>query len=260
MPQHAKEEASKKGMRYACLTAEQQKLFDSWNTQQQKYVLFRAQNVPKGQAYLMAGYKPSKQASQQAWGLENRTCVGMLDIIEAMQGRSQVLDVLKENSELSKKVDEVAKKTVPELTNYIPKVAIDSPVMDLVDPEGAIEKMNDEQVRNLQFYRKIANGTIKTVIVTKQYDENHKFKGEKVEERSDIQTRILAQKEVMRLIGAADVIELGKVQANNINVLIVDASKHEEKQTDPNENINLKNLKEIDGETVLVAEEKKERV
>ena len=98
-----------KKLRYASLTPEQQAEFDSWNTRQQSYCLFRAQGINGAESYRMAGYKCNEQASQNAYILEHRIRPRMPEIIEALKIRNKKFEALKENSELAKALEEKAK-------------------------------------------------------------------------------------------------------------------------------------------------------
>lgn len=57
------------------------------------------------------------------------------------------------------------------------------------------------------------------------YDKDGHVTGSRVEETSDIDTRIKAQKELARILGLKEVVELGRATAGNINIMIVDASR-----------------------------------
>ena len=106
---------------------------------------------------------------------------------------------------------------------------------------------------NIQFFRRIANGEYKNVKIVTKYDKDGNKIGTTVEESSDLDTRIKAQKEVMRMVGINDVVELGKVEAQNINIMIVDASKKNDEQ----EKLDIKgDIKEVDGKIEIVKEEK----
>ena len=55
------------------------------------------------------------------------------------------------------------------------------------------------------------------------------------------------------MVGINDVVELGKVEAQNINIMIVDASKKNDEQ----EKLDIKgDIKEVDGKIEIVKEEK----
>ena len=236
-----------KKTRFSCLTKEQQNIFNSWNVKQRRYAVFRSQGYDKANAYRMAGYNGTKQASQNGYKLENIGCPGMIQIIEAMSGQRRKFDVLVEKSDISKEIDKKADEELkPEDIAFLTTVPEDSLLVE-ADPLN-VNKLSPEQCRNIQFFRSIANGSIKNVTVTRRYDPNGKLLEKKVVEESNVETRIKAQKEVMRMVGLSDVIELGKVEANNINIMIVDASKRNELEDSRNKvDIPLDKVKEIDG-------------
>jgi len=242
--------AGSKKLRYACLTAEEQAAFDRWNNKQQNYAIYRAQGMDKANAYRMAGYQNGSTVRQNAYQLEKNTPL-MAQIIEAMAGRRVKFDALKEHSEVSKIIDEkAANELKTEMKAILTQVPEDSVYVDKT-PFNAHE-VTVEQALDIQFYRQIANGTIKSVTVTKKFDKDGKLVSKTIVEDSSIETRMKAQKEVMRKVGIADVLEIGRVEANNINIMIVDASKKDELDDKRNE---LKGeIKEIDGELALVQE------
>lgn len=242
--------AGDKKLRYACFTPEQQATFDSWNIKQQNYAIYRGQGVDKANAYRMAGYRNGKTVRQNAYKLEHNT-PKMAEIIEAMAGRRYKFDALMEDTEVSKKIDEKAKAEIDtEMKAIMTKIPSNSQYVD--NKQFDVDKVSLEQAKDIQFYRKIANGTIKSVTITKKYDKDNKLISTTVVEDSSIETRIKAQKEVMRKVGIADALESGCVEANNINIMIVDVSKKEE--LDDKRNDLTGEIKEIDGEIALVNE------
>ena len=241
--------AGLKKLRYSCLTAAQQEEFDKWNVRQQRYAIYRSQGMDKANAYRAAGYK-CLQAGQNGYILENRSIPKMKEIIAAMSCQYKKFDALKEGTEISKKIDAKAKELTPEALAYLTKVPVNSPVVE--NKPLDVGSITGEQARDIQFYRQIADGTMKSVTITRKYDKDNKLISKTIVEASDLDIRIKAQREVMRKIGIADVLEIGSVEANNINIMIVDASKREEKQDERN-TINGE-IKEIDGELALVKE------
>jgi len=243
-----------KKTRFSCLTKEQQNIFNSWNLKQRKYAVFRSQGYDKANSYRMAGYNCSKQAGQNGYKLEHQGCPRMTEIIEAMSGQRRRFDTLIEGTEISKKIDKKADEELkPEDIAFLTTVPEDALLVENEPLE--VDRLSPEQCRNIQFFRSIANGSIKNITVTRTYDAQGKLTGKKVVEESNVETRIKAQKEVMRMVGLNDVIELGKVEANNINIMIVDASKREELNDSRNKvDIPLDNVKEIDGEIAIVKE------
>ena len=242
--------AGLKKLRYSCLTPDQQAEFDRWNTRQQNYAIFRSQNIDKANAYRMAGYTCSRQAGQNGYILENRSIPRMKEIIAALSCQYRKFDALKEGTEVSKKIDQKAKEITPEMVAYLTKVPEKSPIVE--NKELDVSKITGEQARDIQFYRNIANGSMKSITITRKYDKDGALVGKTIVEESSLEMRMKAQREVMRKVGIADVLEIGKVEANNINVMIVDASKREEKEDE--RNTIAGEIKEVDGEKAIVTE------
>lgn len=215
------------GKRYACFTPEQQKQFDALNGAHKKYVIFRAQGMTKTEAYRMAGYDENTNLGQNAYKLENYKHPEIKDLIAAMSGTGKRVALMNPATEASKELDKKVKKindeeVPPELLAAFP-VAKENEVVRQRPIE--VDKISGETAKNIQFFRQIAEGKIKSVKVTTTYDANGKIIGSKKEETSDIDTRIKAQKELARLLGLKEVVELGRATAGNINIMIVDASK-----------------------------------
>ena len=213
--------------RYACYTEEQQKQFDSLTIQQQKYVIFRAQGMTRAAAYQMAGYKKSKFNGQSANAMEHYKNPEMVDLISAMSGVGQRASLMNPTSEASQKINKRVKtletELPPELSAMIPLAKGDE-VVPMRPME--VDKISDETAKNIHFYRQIAEGKIETVRKVTTYDKDGHVTGSRVEETSDIDTRIKAQKELARILGLKEVVELGRATAGNINIMIVDASRN----------------------------------
>lgn len=241
---------SERKKRYSVFTPEQQRTYDALPVKVQKYILLRGRGLPRAEAYETAGYKPSPYSSSNANKMENFIMPQIAPLIKAMQGQKEELEVLKEGTRVSKKIDKQVEESIPtEMTMGLVQVDMDSPIVEVGGVD--VDNITNEDARNIQFYRKIANGEIKSVKIRCEYDGEGKLVKRVVEENSDIDDRIKAQKEVARILGLRDLIELGKVEAENINITIVDASKKAE--TDVSKKvIDLDELKEVDGETVLL--------
>ena len=82
----------------------------------------------------------------------------------------------------------------------------------------------------------------------------------KVEEVSDVDTKMKARKELDKILGLNQLIDIDKVQMGDITINIVDASKQDELEDNRNSiELNPDDVKIIDGEKVVVQEEKVER-
>lgn len=235
--------------RLACLNRAQQKRFDGYNVMQKKYVLFRAQGYDKANAYKMTGYNsPRGNWAQCAYRLEKR--INCAEIIEALKAPQRIAQLKEEGSEINKQIDEKAKEIPPELLANYNTVPMDSDVVDKSDIQP--ENISVDQARNLQFYRNIVDGRIKSVKITKTYDKDGHLVGRKEESTITLADRMNAQKEVMRITGQSEILELGSVQATpNINIMIVDASRRNEI---PEEKPKEIEIGEYEGEPAIVEE------
>ncbi len=209
--------ASESGkQKYACFSKEQQKFFDGMQPRQQKYVLLRGKGYSKSEAYRLAGYGDSKYVGQCAYKLEN-SYPELVSLIDALTGAKRVETVYEEASKYSKAVDQKAKEPPVEMTAIMGK--------DGNLPSA--ETMSQDEAERVQFYRQVANGTIKTIKETKEYDKDGNLLKKKIERTSDIDTRMKARRELDRILGIRDVIDIGSIDAGEINITIVDASKRE---------------------------------
>ena len=211
------------GKKYACFSKEQQKAFDKLNAVQQKYVLLRGQGYNRSESYRLAGYKELKYAGQSACKLEKVYHPEMASLIESLQGVAKINEVYEnDNSKFNKAVDKKASEPPVEMAQ-------------LVNAEGNLpdpNRLSQDQAEQIQFYRQIANGTIKTERVTKKYDGEGNLISRTVERVSDIDMRIKARKELSRILGIDRVVDIGQIEAGEINITIVDASKRETDEKD----------------------------
>lgn len=217
------------GKRYACFTEEQQKIFDGLKPMHQKYIVLRGAGHSKVEAYKMAGYK-GKASAQSAYDLEVKRVPVMVELIGALSGQRQKMEVFNEQAKIAKEIERKAKEkgVIDEIASaYVPKVAESAPVAQPIDLHAEIEKMSIDQVQNLQFWREVAMGKIVTEKETKTYDKEGKLTGRKVEKVKDVNVRMKAQEMVTRILNIEEVMELGTIQVPNVNIMIVDARKKE---------------------------------
>lgn len=216
------------GKRYACFTVEQQKLFDGLSDKHKKYVLLRGQGNSKTDSYRICGYKGAS-VRQNSYDLENNRFPFMKELIEALSCQRKNYEVLMENTKIAKKIEEKAKdkKDVEKLASVVPQVPENAPVVEVKDLDAIVDNMSIDQAQNLQFWKQIANGTIKSEKEIRVYDAEGRLKEKKIEKTSTIETRMKAQEKVMRMLNLEEMMTLGQVQANNVNIMIVNASKDE---------------------------------
>ena len=227
--------------KYACFTPEQQDAYNHLKPHQRAYVDFRGEGYGKTDAYKMAGYGSNK-AGQKAYLLEREKPI-VTELIETIQssnrGKNAVKEFTDEQSKLNQQINALATQ------EFAGKL------------QEAIETHDPETMKRIQFYRDIMNGKIKTVRVTKKLNAMGAVIETKIEEVSDIETRIKARKEIDRILGLNTIPDLGSLQVGDITINIVDASKREELE-DSRNNVVLDIDKEetIDGEKVVVVDEK----
>ena len=127
--------------------------------------------------------------------------------------------------------------------------------------KAVLEKIEGDEsgelARQIQFFRDIAEGKIKTVKRT-VYRNGDKTTT-KTEYISDVDTRIKARKELDRLLGISALQPLGQISAGgNVNIMIVDASKKDAVEDSRNNPVFMEmqdKTEEVDGEVVIVADE-----
>lgn len=229
-----------KPKRFACFTKEQQAAYEKLPQRQMKYVEYRGQGYSKTVAYKMAGFD-AKVATQSAYNLERRNKI-LPELIECILGQKKVRDLTVEDSTINQQIDALALQDGAEK------------MMEVI--EGA----DGETARRIQFYRDVMNGKIKTVRKTTRYNAMGEKIETKVEEVSDVEVKIKARRELDRILGLNQLPDLSRLQVGDITINIVDASKKEELE-DSRNNIELdpSQVEIINGESVIVEEEKSEK-
>ena len=229
---------------YACFTKEQQEEYNHLNPTRRKYVDFRGEGHSKRDAYIMA-YGSSNKASQKGYIVE-RSSRAIQDLIETLQnsnrGKAMAKDILNNESELNKQIDALATQEFGE------KLQV------------AIEQHDPSTMERLKFYRDIMNGKIKTVRKTQKLNAMGVVVETRIEETSDIETRIKARKEIDRILGLSNMPDMGSLQMGDITINIVDASKKDELEDSRNTVVlDIDKQEEIDGEKVVVVSDEIEQ-
>ena len=230
--------------KYACFTPEQQDAYAHLNIARRKYVDFRGEGHTKRDAYIMA-YGSSNKASQKGYALEHTSAV-INELIEVLQNNNKkkavVKDISNQESELNKQIDALATQEFGEKLQL------------------AVEEHDPETMKRIQFYRDIMNGKIKTVRKTTRLNALGAVIETKIEETTDIETRIKARKEIDRILGLTNIPDMGSLQMGDITINIVDASKREELEDARNTVVlDIDKEEEIDGERVVVVEDNVEQ-
>lgn len=233
------EKVGSKPKKYACFTREQQSAYEKLPTRQRKYVEFRGQGYSKTNSYKMAGFD-GKVATQAAYILEKRNKI-LPELISCIQQQKAVRDLTEQDSAINQQIDALALQDGAEK------------MLEVID--GA----DGETARRIQFYRDVITGKIKTVRKTTRYNATGAKIETKVEELSDVETKMKARKELDKILGLNQLPDLDKLQVGDITINIVDASKKEELEDSRNTvELNPDAVEVIDGETVIVEEEKTE--
>ena len=228
-----------KPRKYACFTKEQQEAYEKLPLRQRLYVDFRGEGNSKTNSYKMAGFE-GKTAGQAAYLLEQRNGV-IAELVKCIQGQTKVKQLSQEDSAINQQIDALALQEGAEK------------MMEVI--EGA----DGETARRIKFYRDVINGKVKTVRKTMKYNSQGTLMETKVEEVSDVETKMKARKELDRILGLNQMPDLSKLQVGDITINIVDASKKEEisdsrntVELDPND------VEVINGEQVIVEKDVKE--
>lgn len=213
-------------MTYTCLSPEYRELYDELNAREKQYCIYRAMGLGKKESYIKAGYKDGSGAKVAAFNLEKNK--NLYPIIEQLAKQARREQMFREGTELSKKVDKKAKEAVPPELDALFDKGVPESGQDVVSIDERVEAITPEEAKNAQFYRQIADGTIKSKKITSKYNANGELIEQTVVEDSPISERMKAQKEYCRILGMRDTITIGQVEANNITIMIVDATKRDE--------------------------------
>lgn len=228
-----------KPKKYACFTKEQQEAYEKLAIRQRKYVDFRGQGYSKTIAYKMAGFD-GKVAGQAAYLMEKRNAI-IAELADCIINQKKVRDLSVQDSAINQQIDALAMQDGAEKMLEV------------------IEGADGETARRIQFYRDVMNGKIKTVRKTTRYNAMGEKIETKVEEVSDVDTKMKARKELDRILGLNQLPDLDKLQVGDITINIVDASKPDELADSRNiVDLDPDDMQVIDGEKVLVKEEKTE--
>lgn len=229
-----------KPKKYACFTEEEQKAYERLNNSQRKYIDFRGKGYNKVQSYQMAGYT-TKNPSQSAYMMEAQNKV-IPELVQKLQAQNKARELTEQESALNRQIDALAKQEYAERT--------------LQTIDGA----DGETARRIQFYRDIMNGKIKTVRKTVRKNAMGETLETKIEEVSDIETRIKARKELDKILGLNILPNVDNLQIGGITVNIVDASKREELEDSRNSVVlDVDQVQVVDGEQQIVVEEREEK-
>jgi len=224
---------------YRVFTEEQQKAYAALNKQQRAYVDFRGKGHNKAESYRMAGYS-SKTAGVGAFLMEKNNAV-IRELIEVLQADHKAKQLSQEESALNQQIDALATQEGAESIL------------------ATVENADPETMKRIQFYRDVMSGKIKTVKKTKKLNSAGEVLEVKIEETSDVETKMKARKELDRIFGLNELPDLGSLQMGDITINIVDASKRDELEDSRNNVVlDIDNEETVDGEKVVVVDEQTE--
>ena len=229
-----------KPKKYACFTKEQQEAYNKLPLRQRLYVDFRGQGNSKTNSYKMAGFN-GKVAGQAAYLLEQRNSI-IPELVSCLEGQTKVSQLTQEDSPINQQIDALAKQDGAEKMLEV------------------IEGADGETAKRIKFYRDVMNGKVKTVRKTMKYNAMGALIETKVEEISDVDVKMKARKELDKILGLNQMLDLDKLQVGDITINIVDASKQEEIEDSRNTiELDPSDVKIIGDEQVIVQEERVEK-
>lgn len=228
--------------KYKFFTAEEQAAYEKMNVRRRAYIDYRGQGYGLKQSALMAGFG-GNNPSQSGYLQEYKTPM-IKHLIEVIQKQNSAVNFIKGEGSEGRKLDALALQENAEKT---------------LEKAGAID---GETAKRIQLYRDIVNGKIKSIKKVSRYNNMGALIDTRVEETSPIEMRIQARKELDKILGLNQLIDVGSIQAGgDITINIVDASKKEELEDDRNKvTLDLDKVEVIDGKEVYVMGEEQKTV
>lgn len=225
-------------MRYKEFSQEQNDIYNKLQERQKRYIDYRIAGYDKRDAYIRAGYKASKYASQAANVLETNN-PHINSMVSTVLAAKAIKDIEKTDSEVKKIID-----------NKASVMAADSKrALELIN------NMSPDEADRLRFYLDILNGKIKTRKRTKYVSEAG-IPSYKVEEIEDVKIKFEARKEVDKILGLNRLLDIGKIEAGSVVINIVDSSKKDIDEKDkPNHDI----FKKTEEDVIIIDDDKKEK-
>lgn len=224
-----------------CWTIEQNALYNKLAPKRQAYVDFRCQGFGKAESYRRAGYK-AKDPGREGRRIE--------------EDNPEVKRLIEDGTNLAR---------VAALSQAEPDVKINEDLREKAKDDtftksvkAIVKKAEDadaETAKRIIFYQDIINGKIKTVKKTTILDKDGEVKSTKIEETSNIETRMLARKELDNLLGLRGIATIDQFKVKNITINIVDASKKEEVEDSRNKiELDPDSVEVLNGEEVIVTD------
>ena len=220
---------------YDCFNENQKRQYASLPQKYKNYVSYRGLGYSKNESYRMCGYG-GKNVSQGVNTLEKRN-PELVDLANTIIQSKVNRDLFIENSNLNQKLDIISKGSQGN------------------EVLAKIEKTDSETAKRIKFYRDIINGKIKSVKIVTRYNSAGEIIDKKVEESNDVQIKITARKELDKILGINQLVNIDELKMGDITINIVDASRKDELQDSRNNpSLDIDKLQNIDGQEVIVEE------
>ena len=209
--------------------------FNKMNDTARQYTLQRVLGFNKVDSMRNAGSqaKDNRSLSSTAQSLEERNPI-IEEIVEYCQQHNFEKDLLSDDGKLANSVEHKEMIAKEQQLNH------------------AIEVMRPDMAESINFYRRVANGSIRKYKTTEKYDADGKLIGKTREVIDDPVARMAARDKMDKLLGLTAIQTLGQVQVGSISINIVDASKDEDDLKD----VDFQSDAVVSDEEIDVGEEK----
>ena len=196
-------------IKYGFLEREKLDYYNTLDIRRKKYIDFRGQGYTKIEAYRMAGYNATKNASQSAYNIEKGNVATIINDILNYRKLNELADG---KGDLQRQINALTTSKQAEKAIQV------------------IENATGEEARRIKFYTDISSGKTKTIEKTTVKDREGNIKEERiVEKEPTIADRMAARKQLDILLGLNDIPgEVGSLQAGQITITIVDASNKQQ--------------------------------
>lgn len=182
--------------------------FNKLNATGKQYTVNRILGFNKVDSMKNAGSnaKDNSSLSSTAQSLEQRNPI-IEEIVEYAQQHNFEKELLSDEGKFAKTLDQKEREAKEQQLAYASSV------------------MRPDMAESINFYRRVANGSIKKYKTTEKYDAEGNLLFRTREIVDDPSARMLARERMDKLLGINAIQNLGQVQVGSISINIVDASK-----------------------------------
>ena len=210
--------------------------FNKMNMTGRQYTANRVLGMERADAIMATGSQTKSRAGARsvASSLEARNPI-IQKVIEYCNNNNVAKELLDPNSDFNKMVELEATKASQQANNALFEKNADQ----VLEPNAeakmkqlqlASNALTPDLAQSVQFYRDIVNGKTRSYKTIKTYDADGKLIGKRVEETSDISTKMQAREKLDKLLGLNALQQLGQVQIGSIAIKIMDTSMHEDEK------------------------------